>query len=201
MTSRWEHVGRVWSNGGPYLVLDAGAALAWRGGTGDDVERLFGRPEQESLPVGGGTAVVVGDPVVRDDSWIEVLRGDDGAVCVVQVSAADHAGALRQALAHPVDDDEAVATIEVTSGRPVVLDPMSDGGGPAAARLLPAAPGPFPQVAGPPPPDLTPGLELVTGSTSCDVRGRWFTELEGLDGDCFARWLLLPRPADRQRSS
>src|SRR5690349_20751731 len=82
----WVHVGRGWTNGEPFLAIDAGRRGGWRGGSGEDFERMLDEgPEAASIAVGAGSAALVGgDGVVRDDSWIEVFRSEGGALAFVQ---------------------------------------------------------------------------------------------------------------------
>jgi hypothetical protein len=82
MLGTWTHVGRLWTNGEPFLVVDAALRDAWHGFSKSEYDQVarLGR-QGTSIPVGTGRAVLVGgDGVVRDDSWIEVAA----AVCRVQ---------------------------------------------------------------------------------------------------------------------
>jgi len=76
MHDLWAHVGRLWTNGEPFLAVDAALRDAWQGFSKDDFDQIIGHSWQDTgIPVGAGRAVLVGgDRVVRDDSWIEVFR-------------------------------------------------------------------------------------------------------------------------------
>ncbi|MFF0868583.1 hypothetical protein ACFYUV_42985 [Nonomuraea sp. NPDC003560] len=82
------HLGRLWTNGDPFLAVDASLRDAWRGFSGNQYDRLVDLgPETAGIPVGAGRAVLAGtDGVVRDDSWLEVFEADDGAIAIVQAS-------------------------------------------------------------------------------------------------------------------
>ena len=105
----WIHIGRLWTNGEPFLAVDAALRDAWRGFSDDhyfdQVVELA--PDETSIPVGGGRAVLVGgDGVVRDDSWMEVFTSVDGAIAIVQASGSDYPQTLADALAYPRTADE-----------------------------------------------------------------------------------------------
>lgn len=70
MRDPWVHVGpvsRPWTNGEPFLAVDAALRGAWRGYSNDDCEQVITLGWQvTSVPVGTGRAVLVGgDGVVR----------------------------------------------------------------------------------------------------------------------------------------
>ncbi len=101
----WVHVGRLWTNGEPFLAMDAALRQQWRGGSDEDLfeDRIVGLgPEVSSIRVGTATALFVGgDGVVRDDSWMEVLEADDGALAIVQAAGLDYRHVVAQALDYP----------------------------------------------------------------------------------------------------
>jgi hypothetical protein len=74
------HVGRLWTNGEPFLAVDATLRDAWQGFSGDQFSQVVGLgPEDTSIAVGNGRAAVVGaDAVVRDDIWMEVFEAASG---------------------------------------------------------------------------------------------------------------------------
>jgi hypothetical protein len=109
MRGSWVHIGRLWTNGEPFLAVDAALRDAWHGCSNDDeFDQLVELgPENTSIPVGAGRAVLVGgDGVVRDDSWIEVFEAASGLVAIVQAAGPDYPGALARALDHPDAEDE-----------------------------------------------------------------------------------------------
>jgi hypothetical protein len=72
----WEHIGRLWTNGDPFLAVDAALRSTWRGFSNDDYDLVVTlSPEEDtSVPVGAGRGILVGaDGVVGDDSWMEVF--------------------------------------------------------------------------------------------------------------------------------
>lgn len=109
MREPWVHVGRLWTNGDPFLAVDAALRPAWHGYSNDDYDQEV-IPlgwEDTSVPVGAGRAVLVGaDGVVRDDSWAEVFATAGGLVAVVQASGPDYPEVIARALGYPVTDDQ-----------------------------------------------------------------------------------------------
>ena len=188
------HVGRLWTNGEPFLAVDAALRDAWHGSSDDDFEQVVELgPEDTGVPVGAGRAVLVGgDGVVRDDSWIEVFVAASGVVAIVQAAGPDYRRALAGALEYPDDKDDDGDTLEVRSGELAIFSAAVDGAGPQSVRLLAAQPGPVPPVHGPPSREVDPGLLLATAHTTYELKVRWYTELD--DDSCFARWLLIPVP-------
>jgi hypothetical protein len=89
----WVHIGRLWTNGEPYLAVDAGIRHQW---LGFSQEEYFDRivdlgPDETSIMIGEHVAAVVGaDGVVRDDTWMEVFESPDGTVAIVQASGEDY---------------------------------------------------------------------------------------------------------------
>ncbi len=84
------HIGRFWTNGEPFLAIDAMCRSEWCGYSHDDFERVVDMlREDTTIPVGAGRAALVGgDGVVRDDSRIEVFQPDDGILAFVQAGTA-----------------------------------------------------------------------------------------------------------------
>lgn len=186
----WVHVGRLWTNGEPFLAVDAALRQGWRGGSDEDLyeDRIVGLgPDVTSIPVGNGAAVLVGgDGVVRDDSWMEVLEANDGARAIVQAAGCDYRRAVAQALNYPDGGDIDGGTLRVDSGKLAIFSAAADGADP----LLPASPGPVPAVHGRPTGAADPGLLIATSHRMYRLAVRWYTELP--DDGCFARWLLCP---------
>jgi hypothetical protein len=168
----WVHVGRLWTNGEPFLAVDAAIRDEWHGFTADDFEQVITlSPEETGVTVGARRAVLIGaDGVVRDDSWVEVFTGASGAIAVVQASGPDYPQALAQALAYPAAGDALGETLTVDSGELAIFSAACDGTGPYAAPFVPAQPGPVPHVHVPPSPDTDPGLLLTTGETVFQLR-------------------------------
>lgn len=192
----WTHVGRVWTNGEPFLAMDAPLREHWRGGTDEDAYAAICRLgwEVTSLPVGPGRAAFVGtDGVVGDEGWLEVFTVEHHALAVVQVSGPDYGSLLLAALRFPVDEDDVGDVIEVRSGDLALFSAAEDGTGPRGAQLVRANPGPPPVTCPPMSREIDPGLMLAMDRGEYMLRVRWYTELG--DGACFARWLLLPATA------
>ncbi|WP_206060702.1 hypothetical protein [Nonomuraea basaltis] len=186
------HAGRLWTNGDPFLAVDASLRGAWHGFSDnqyDDIVDLG--PEDTSIPVGAGWAALVGaDGVVRDDSWMEVFQAEDGGIAVVQASGPDYPRALTEALRYPDTDDEDGAPLIVHSGEIALFSAACDGAGPHSQPLVPARPGPVPPVHGRPSHEDDPGLLISTTYTTFTFKVRWYTQLD--EEGCFARWLLTP---------
>jgi hypothetical protein len=186
----WVHVGRLWTNGEPFLAVDAALREGWRGGSDENLyeERIVGLgPDITSIAVGAGTAVLVGgDGVVRDDSWMEVLEADDGALAIVQASGSDYRRVVAQALDYPDRGDIDGGTLRVDSGELAIFSAAVDGADP----LLPVSSGPAPAAHGRPTGAADPGLLIETSHRTYRLAVRWYTELP--DEGCFARWLLRP---------
>lgn len=192
MHDRWIHVGRLWTNGEPFLAVDAALRGAWQGFSNDEFGQVVGRgPQHSSVPVGAGRAVVVGgDGVVRDDSWIEVFEAASGLVAIVQASGPGYPDVLARALDYPDVEDEDGDMLRVSSGEFAIFSAAVDGAGPHSVPLLTAEPGPVPPVHGPPSREVDPGLLFSTKHTAYELKIRWYTELG--EDSCFARWLLIP---------
>jgi hypothetical protein len=192
MRDPWIHVGRLWTNGEPYLAVDAALRDAWHGYSNDDYDQVIALGWQgTSVPAGTGRAVIVGgDGVVRDDSWIEVFETDTGLMAIVQASGPDYPDVLARALDYPVAEDEDGDALNVSSGELVLFSAAIDGAGPYSGPLVSAQPGPVPPVHGPPSREVDPGLVISAPHTRYKLKVRWYTKLD--EDNCFARWLLIP---------
>ena len=62
MESTWAHIGRLWTNGEPYLAADFGISHLWLGSTEDEYfDRIVDLgPEEIGIAFGGEAAAVVG---------------------------------------------------------------------------------------------------------------------------------------------
>jgi hypothetical protein len=194
MSRSWTHVGRFWTNGEPFLALDETLLPAWLGESAGAYEDLVPQLDYEltGIPVGAGTAgLVLTDPEIGDEGWLEVFRGDDGSVAVVQVNAGDYRGTLDVALSFPGTGDQPGDVVPVPSGRLAFVSAALDGAGEHGAFLLPESPGPTPdsdELTDDASTDASPLLVVAPGSFRLSVR--WRTELHG--DAAFARWLLTP---------
>lgn len=192
MRRSWTHVGRCWTNGEPFLALDADLLPSWHGMSGQAYEALVPQLTYELTVVAVGTGaagLVLTDPEIGDEGWLEVFRADDGSVAVVQVDAGDYRGTLDAALAFPATDDQAGAVVPVPSGRLAFVSAALDGTGEDGAFLLPESPGPTPdsgESADDTAADASPLLVVPPGSFWLSVR--WRTELH--HDAAFARWLF-----------
>ena len=192
MPDPWVHIARLWTNGDPFLAVDAALRSAWCGFSNDDYDQVvaLSSEEETSVPVGSGRALVIGaDGVVRDDSWMEVFTTASGLVAVVQASGPDYPGILARALAYPVEDDQDGDEITVDSGQLAIFSAATDGTGRYSGPWISPRPGPVPDVHGRPASGLDPGLLIAAPHTRYSLKVRWYTRL---DDDCFARWLLNP---------
>ena len=143
MPRTWTHVGRCWTNGEPFLALDGELLPSWRGLTDQAYEALVPLLDYSltGVPVGAGTAaLVLTDPEIGDEGWLEVFRADDGSIAVVQASAGDYRGTLDAALAFPVGDEQVGDVVAVPSGRLAFISAALDGTGEDGAFLLPESP-------------------------------------------------------------
>ncbi|MFG1882545.1 hypothetical protein [Micromonospora sp. NPDC049102] len=193
MRDEWIHVGRLWTNGEQFLAIDSAGRSDWRGHTDDEFDRTVHLTWQETgLAVGSRMAALVGgDGVVRDDSWVEVFRGGSGALALVQAGGLDYRSVLAAALEYPDDQDLDGVMIEVRSGELAVFTAAADGDGEFANPFEQARPGLVPAEHGPPSRGVDPGLLISTdGVTAFRLKVRWFTELD--EKSRFARWLLIP---------
>jgi hypothetical protein len=192
MRDQWVHVGRLWTNGDPFLAVDAALRRAWHGYSNDDYDQVIPLSWQDtSVPVGAGRAVLVGaDGVVGDDSWVEAFATDAGLVAIVQASGPDYPDVLARALGYPVTDDQDGDALKVGSGELAIFSATIDGTGPYSGPFVNARPGPVPSVHGPPSREVDPGLLISARHTEYKLKVRWYTRLD--EDNCFARWLLIP---------
>ncbi|WP_104523885.1 hypothetical protein [Blastococcus atacamensis] len=189
MPVAWTHVGRFWTNGEPFLALDEDLLPAWHGLSGQAYEALVPHLTYEltSIPVGAGSAaVVLTDPEISDEGWLEVFRAHDGSIAVVQVNAEDYRGVLELALRYPTTGDQQGDAVTVTSGRLAFVSAALDGTGDDGALLMPESPGPTPSSDADVPDDGSPLLVVPPGSFRLSVL--WRTELT--EDAVFARWLF-----------
>ncbi|MFI5490667.1 hypothetical protein [Micromonospora echinaurantiaca] len=146
------YVGRLWTDGEPFLAIDAIGCGEWRGYSNDDFERVIDlAAEATTISVGAGTAALIGgDGIVRDDSWIEVFQSDVGVLAFVQASVPDYLGVLAAALQYPDAEDDNGEHFLVGCGELAVFNTALDATGEYFAPLSPARPGPVPLVHGAP---------------------------------------------------
>jgi hypothetical protein len=193
----WTHVGRVWTNGEPFLAVDARLREHWRGATDEAVyEALCDLGwEVTSVRVGPGRAALVAtDGVVRDEGWLEVFTVDRRALAIVQTSGTDYHRLLVAALSFPDDEDDLGDVVDVRSGNLALFSAAVDGVGPQSVELVPAKPGPTPVTYAPPSRGVDPGLILELDPGTYRLHVRWFTELD--EDGCFARWILRRTAGD-----
>ncbi|RBY87628.1 hypothetical protein [Blastococcus sp. TF02A-30] len=194
----WTHVGRCWTNGEPFLALDADLLPDWSGETEGHYEQLVPDLGYEvtSVPVGAGrAALLLTDAEVGDEGWLEIYRADDGAVAVLQVNAGDYPAALQAALAHPDDAGDPGDHVAVPSGRLAFISAALDGAGVQAAPLVPEAPRATPTSdAYDERQDDAGGPLLRATAHGFRIWVQWRTELAG--DALFARWLLAPASGD-----
>lgn len=190
---RWTHIGTAWTNGQPFLALDAALLPAWRGYSDEHYDRLVHLgPDITSVTIGTGTAALIStDGTVYDEGRLEFFRADGPQIAVVQAAGPDYAAALSAALAYPDDQDEPGDSITISSGTLILLDACIDGEGEYSAPLLPENPGPTPTHR--PRFDTrlaeTGGLRLTVPPSTYCLSVRWLTEVPGTDV-YFARWIL-----------
>jgi len=193
MTRSWTHVGRCWSNGEPFLAMDAELLPAWRGESDSAYERLVPvlAYDVTSVPLDhGSAALLLPDPDVGVEGWLEVFRCGDDALAVVQASAGDYPAVLSVALDFPAHDDSAGDPLDVPSGRLAFVSAALDGSGATGAPLADEDPGPLPRSG-----DYVvstddaggPVLSVRPGSFRMSVR--WATEF--YSDALFARWLFI----------
>lgn len=196
MRHTWVHIGRLWTNGEPFLAIDAALRGAWRGYSNDDFDQIPALGlHVTSVPAGAGRALLAGaDGVVRDDSWMEVFESGTGTVAVVQASGPDYPAALAGALAYPDADDQDGDKLEAASGEIAIFSSAGDGTGPYSDPLAEARPGPVPPDHGRPTHEADPGLLIHARHAEYRLKIRWYTRLD--DDSCFARWLLIPLHAE-----
>ncbi|GAA5190145.1 hypothetical protein GCM10023322_44600 [Rugosimonospora acidiphila] len=192
----WLHIGRLWTNGEPYLAVDSDLRRHWHGSDDEVYEQLIVAlsAEQTSISVGSATAALLGDGVVRDDSWMEVFTAADGRIAVIQAGGPDYRTAVTAALSYPIDADDLDGDLGVPSGEIALFSSACDGVGENSMELIAPRPGPIPAEHGWPSPELDTGLLLSASSPRYRLRSRSYTELDHVG--CFARWLLIPATID-----
>ncbi|TKJ33122.1 hypothetical protein [Blastococcus sp. CCUG 61487] len=196
--STWTHVGRCWTNGEPFLALDAELLPEWAGETGGDYEQLVPELDYDvtSIPVGSGrAALVLTDDEIGDEGWLEVFRADDGAVAVVQASAEHYPAALEAALALPADAGDPGDHVAVPTGRLAFISAALDGAGPQAAPLVPETPRSLPETDEHDQRQDDAGGPLLRATAhGFRIWVQWCTELD--EDTAVARWLLVPSSGD-----
>jgi hypothetical protein len=192
MPRTWTHAGRCWTNGEPFLVLDADLLPHWRGASANAYEALVPDLAYEltAVPLGPGSAgLVLTDPEVGDEGWLEVFRSDDGAVAIVQAAGPDYPAVLAAALAHPTDDDQRGDPVDVPSGRLALISAALDGTGPDGASLSVESRAPLPSSAGYDARTDDEGAPLLeVGPRTYQLSVCWMVEVD--EEASFARWLL-----------
>jgi hypothetical protein len=178
------------------LAVDSALRHRWLGSSEDEYfDRIVDLPPEETRIMLGdeAAAVVGGDGVVRDDSWMEVFESDDGTIAIVQASGDDYPEVVADALRFAEAAAESDTVISVSSGQLTVFSAACDGAGDEAMELLPPQAGRVPAKHGPPPQGASTGLSLSARSASYRVEARSCTKVSS---GCFARWLLIPYQAD-----
>jgi hypothetical protein len=123
------------------------------------------------------------------------FEAQTGVVAIAQASGSDYPGVLARALDYPVVDDQDGDALRVDSGELAIFNAALDGADQYSVPWASARPGPVPPVHGPPPREgMHPGLLVSTLHTDHKLKVRWHSKLD--DGSCFARWLLIPIPAN-----
>lgn len=126
----WTHIGRLWTNGEPYLAVDSALRHRWLGSSDDEYfDRIVDlAPEETSILLSDQAAAVVGgDGVVRDDSWMEVFESADGAIAIVQAAGDDYPQAVAAALRFAETASESDTVISVSSGQLAIFSAACDG--------------------------------------------------------------------------
>ena len=193
MHGNWVHIGRLWTNGDPFLAVDAALRGAWLGFSNDDYDQVVTLSPEEvtSVPVGAGRGALVGaDGIVGDDSWMEVFTTQSGCIAVVQASGPDYPDILARALAYPVEDDQDGDALTVDSGELAIFSAAADGAGRHSGPWIGAQPGPVPHVRGLVTDGVGPGLLMPVPHNRYRFKVRWHTWPD--EDHCFARWLLIP---------
>ena len=197
MHDPWEHIGRLWTNGDPFLAVDAALRSAWHGFSNDDYDLVVALSpyEDTSVAVGAGRRVLVGaDGVVGDDSWMEVFTNKSGCLAVVQARRPDYPAMLARALSYPVEGDQDGDALTVESGQLAIFSAAADGTGRYSGPWTSAQPGPVPEVPGPPTYGTDPGLLMAVPHNRYRFKVRWHTWPD--EDHCFARWLFTPASSD-----
>jgi hypothetical protein len=75
LVRQWRHVGRVYTNGQQFLLLDVPLLRTWRA-TDEQVDELVELDQQvTTLPVGDGAAGIVAvDGSLNDEGWLGAFQ-------------------------------------------------------------------------------------------------------------------------------
>lgn len=192
----WRHVGRVYSHGEQYLVLDPPLLDSWHG-TDEEVDELIDLGTQATtVPVGAGAAGIVAvDTSIDDQGWLEVFRRGDDRLTVVQGVGEPYRDVMVAALLHaPTGSQADEGVVEIASGDLALWNSAVDGRE-AGTRLRAAEAGQLPTGhsplhAGSPPPPVGLRVPVRAGTFRLDVVWR----LELSDDASFARWSLTREP-------
>lgn len=111
MHDQWTHIGRLWTNGEPFLAVDAALRDAWQGFSNNEFGQITELgPHDASISAGAGRALIVGaDAVVRDDSLIEVFEAASGRAALVQACGPDYPDKLKVRWYTELDEDNCFA--------------------------------------------------------------------------------------------
>lgn len=125
----WRHVGRVYTAGQQFLVLDVRLLDAWHG-TDEQVDELIELGDRTAtIPVGDGAAGIIAvDGSVNDEGWLEVFQQGPDRIAVVQGRGRPYRDVMVRALSYPsglTQADDAV--IEIGSGELALWDSAMDG--------------------------------------------------------------------------
>jgi hypothetical protein len=184
----WTHIGRVWTNGEQFLLMDRFYLHAWQADESqvDTLTKLDW--SVTTTDVGWGTAAIVAtDGTVCDEGWLEVFKYGR-SIAVVQAMGAPYRRALGKALEYPVDDDHVGDVISVPSGDVFLFSSALSGDGEWPEGVPGVVPAEYePAHSGFDPPT---GLHFPLPRGDYRLYVRWMTELG--DETCFARWVLSP---------
>lgn len=181
----WRHIGRVWTNGEQFLVMDRYFLYAWQGEK-DQVDALADLHWSETATqVGTGMAAVVAvDGAVKPEGWLEVFKNRK-TIAIVQAQGEPYSRALGKALEYPADGDHVGDVVPVPSGDMYFFSSVLGGDG----DWPKAKPGKAP-VSWEPAEDAPNGLRFDVPRGDYVLQVRWMTEPDG--ETCFARWLFTP---------
>ncbi|ONI73123.1 hypothetical protein ALI144C_45070 [Actinosynnema sp. ALI-1.44] len=184
----WRHIGRVWTTGTQFLVMDKYFLYAWQGAN-DQVDALSELHwSVTATEVGTGWAAVVAtDGAVNDKGWLEVFQ-NRRTIAIVQAQGEPYSRALGKALAYPADGDHMGDVVPVPSGDMYFFNATQGGDG----DWPKAKPGKAP-VTWEPADDSArapTGLRFDVPRGDYQLQVRWMTEPD--DETCFARWLFTP---------
>lgn len=88
MPDPWLHVGRLWTNGGPFLAAGAALRAAWQGFSNDEFGQVAELgPQETNIPVGAGRAVLAaGTGLSATTAGSGYFEAASGLVALVQAS-------------------------------------------------------------------------------------------------------------------